>query len=259
MTDEPTTGQSQEDNASTEAPTATQDDSTQAVVDDGLPDRFKGKSPTEIAQSYEELEKKMGDQGREMGELKNELSFIKTQTPVQQGPQYQQPAQTGQQATENYDDRFLESPYQATTQMFQQYDQYRRYTDAGRDFPRTMREVESLRPDLFGDKEIAKQVKDYVQQGVQQGTILPEVQSDVRSLEAIGAYLKDQKTLQHPQPNPVTPVLTEAPVQVKKDIPIKEPVVWTRDEEDFIKHAIRAGIYKDEKEAAAEYRKERRK
>lgn len=256
MTDEPTAGQSPEDNASTEAPQATQDDSTQTVVDDGLPERFKGKSPAEIAQSYDELEKKMGDLGREKGELQNELSFIKTQAQVPQGQQ--QPAQTGQQQTEDYDDRFLQSPYQATMQILGQYDQMRSQRDAERDFPRTMREVENLRPDLFGDKELAKQVGDAVRKGVKDGSFRPDVQSDATSIIAIGAYLKDQKTWQNPQPIPVTPVVGESPVQVKKDTPIEEPIVWTRDEEDFIDHAINAGIYKDRKEAAVEYRKERK-
>ena len=259
MTDEPKKGQSQDsqDNVSPDTPAdATQTDSTQTVVDDVLPERFQGKSATEIAQSYAELEKTMGDQGREVGELKNELAYIKTQTQVQQGQQYQQPAQAGQQqADTNWEDKFIDNPHQATMQMLGQYDQYRRYNDAVKDFPRTLREVETLRPDLFGDKEIADQVANFVKQGVQQGSVLPEVQSDANSLIAIGAYLKDQKTWQNPQPNPVQPVSTENPVQVKRDTKIQEPIVWTRDEEDFIEHSIQAGIYKDKEEAVAEYRK----
>uniref|UniRef100_A0A6M3K6H7 Uncharacterized protein n=1 Tax=viral metagenome TaxID=1070528 RepID=A0A6M3K6H7_9ZZZZ len=228
-------GQSPEDNVDPAPQEATQADSPQTATDDGLPERFRGKSPEEIARSYLELEKKLGEQGSQVGELKNELAFLKNQSQFQRGQQYQPPAPRGQQQADvNWDDKFLESPYKTTQEILKQYDQYRRFTDAQRSFPRTLREAKALEPSVFGDADIAQNVETFVRQGVQQGTILPEVMDDVESLVAIGVHLKYQKDRQFPQRTAVNPTLTESPAQVKRPEPTKAPVQFDRSEQDFI-------------------------
>ena len=265
MTDE-LEGQSQDDqgNASLDAPEdATQQDSQETSVEDELPERFRGKSPSEIAKSYLELEKKYGEQGGTVGELKNELAYLKSQSQFQQGNQNQQTApqqQWGQQQSgTDWDDEFLASPSKAIGKVLQEYDKQRRLTESARQFPRALRDAETMEPDIFGDKEIRTQVENFVRDGVRRGTILPKVQTDTDTLIAIGVHMKYQRDKANPPKKAVAPVETESPVQVKKESPVEEPIQWTRDEEDFLDHAIALGIYKDREEAVKEYRKGRKK
>ncbi|MHC4639940.1 MAG: hypothetical protein ACYTBV_20990 [Planctomycetota bacterium] len=117
-----------------------------------------------------------------------------------------------------------------------------------------MRDAESLRPDIFGDKEIANKVKQSVTQLVSSGNAPPEIQSDTDSLVAMGVYFKDQRDAANPPKTPVTPVATESPAQVKTTEPAKRPVDFDRDEEDFIKYFQErvAGFEDFSKEDAAE-------
>ena len=55
------------------------------VEDEGLPDKYKGKSAKEIAQMHMEAEKLIGRQGSEVGELRKVVDdFIKAQTSTKQ-------------------------------------------------------------------------------------------------------------------------------------------------------------------------------
>lgn len=67
---------------STQPPTTTppsqsqdgqRNDNTETKIQGDLPERFKGKSASEIAQSYVELEKKLGDQSQEVGDMRKEI------------------------------------------------------------------------------------------------------------------------------------------------------------------------------------------
>lgn len=270
MTDEPTAGQSHEENALEALQDATPEDSTQTEVEDELPERFRGKSPSEIAQSYLELERKLGDQGRELGELKNQIAFQQAQPPYQQpAPQYQQPAYPnpgmGQQPADvNWDDKFLESPTQAMAQWFNQYDQYRRREDSARNFNWALSEAQRSRPDLFDSPETLNQVRQTIQQGVQNKAFLPEVQSDPMSISAIALWLKDQRMQKSPPRMPVNPVQTESPTQVRKPEPGKRQVEFDRAEQDFISHVKTLDGFKefsdeDAAELVREAEKERNK
>ena len=58
--------------------------------EDGLPDKFKGKSPAEIASAYENLERELGRKGQEIGELRKLTDQI-LQSQISQQAQPEEP------------------------------------------------------------------------------------------------------------------------------------------------------------------------
>ena len=61
--------------------TVTEKVEAEATEDDGLPEKYKGKSTKEIAEMHQQAEKLIGKQGSEVGELRRVVDdFISTQT-----------------------------------------------------------------------------------------------------------------------------------------------------------------------------------
>lgn len=59
--------------------------------DDGLPDKYRNKSPEEIAKMHMEAEKLLGRQSSEVGELRRIVDdFVKTQLETKTAPQYEE-------------------------------------------------------------------------------------------------------------------------------------------------------------------------
>ena len=59
--------------------------------DDGLPDKYHGKSPEEIAKMHMEAEKLLGRQSSEVGELRRIVDdFVKAQLDTKTAPQYEE-------------------------------------------------------------------------------------------------------------------------------------------------------------------------
>lgn len=57
----------------TTPPSPSEDGQRKETIQDDLPEKFKGKSASEIAKSYIELEKKFADHGKEVGQTRQEL------------------------------------------------------------------------------------------------------------------------------------------------------------------------------------------
>jgi len=85
--DEEPTGQPIEDPVEEQEVTENSEEPV-ADVDESIPEKLRGKSVAEVAQMYTELEKKMGSQGGELGELRKIVDgYIQSQTvapPVEQ-------------------------------------------------------------------------------------------------------------------------------------------------------------------------------
>lgn len=85
MAEKPNEGQLPQENVEdtmpepTEAPTET---STEKPAEaDNLPEKFRGKSPQEIAQAYQELERAYGEKSSRVSELESEAAFNKWANP----------------------------------------------------------------------------------------------------------------------------------------------------------------------------------
>lgn len=80
------------------------------IVNDDLPDKFKGKTATDVAKAYSELEKRFGQQGNELGELrrltddilKRQLSDGDTSKEISDDDFYEAPKQSVEKIVENH-------------------------------------------------------------------------------------------------------------------------------------------------------------
>lgn len=73
-----------------------------------LPEKYQGKSAAEIARMHSELEQRLGQQGSEVGALRNELAQIQSQ--LQKAPPEPAPWETFQQGTDALDEAVLTNP-----------------------------------------------------------------------------------------------------------------------------------------------------
>jgi len=236
---------------------------TPATDDQGeLPDQFRGKSAAEIAKSYEELQRKLGEQGREFGETKktleqmqSELAYYRQQ--LSTPPQTPQPAIPSAEPAEDFDEQFLTSPAKAVGSVIEQklrdFQIRQRYEQGAREFPKTLAEIKRMEPEIFNDPDIESQTRQFVELGVQQGKLDPMIQADPNLLVAIGVYLKHQKEKANPERHPVSPVPTETPAATKKQEPAKKHIEFNDTERSFLRYVANrvpeAGI-KSEQDAA---------
>jgi len=226
-------GQSLEDKV--QAPDATQTDAAE------LPDRWKGKSPVDIAKSYEELERKLGDQGRQFGEVKKSLDSLQSELAYyRQGGQQTQKPQA--EPDEEFEAELYKNPAKTLDKFFgkkmQEFQIRQRYEQSARERERAFSEVKRMEPDVFSDPEIEQGVRQFVDLGVRQGSLDPMIQADPNSLGAIGVYLKHLKDKKSPQRNPTMPIETESPSAVKRQTPTKKNVELNDWDKGFLRNII---------------------
>lgn len=88
MTDEIGQGQPVSEPSPAQEPAPAVEPTPQAPA---VPEKLAGKSAEEIAAQYLELERKLGEQGRELGELRQRVTQPPPQVPVYYPPQFTQP------------------------------------------------------------------------------------------------------------------------------------------------------------------------
>ena len=139
--------------------------------------RFKGKTVDEMAQSYQELEKLQSQQASKLGELEKETSAYRQWYQMVQAQQAQmgQPAQT-QQPDTSYDDKFYESPTQASRTLVQEelrkYQQATQVQNAYRMAPFVKNQAKQMWPGAFDGVDDTV-IQNVLVRGVQEGRIHP--------------------------------------------------------------------------------------
>ena len=160
-------------------------------------EKFKGKSPKEVADMYQNLEKKFGDYDDKIKTLEQEKQayenwYRQMQNQAQQGNQgmgvggqygtnpYQSQPSTQQVPGGDSTDStsWWDKPDEAARKMFQselsRYDQQRRYQDAFSRAPTAERLARQQYPDIFEGLE-ESEVRNILTSGVQNGVIAPDV------------------------------------------------------------------------------------
>ena len=119
-----------------------------------LPKKFQGKSATEIAEAYDNLEKELGRKGQEIGELRKLTdSYLQSQI-NQQG-------QTTTNPAEEVD--FYDNPEQAVRQIIDNHPRFREFTEQNQKQQASMtaQQLEKAHPDfqqVVGDGEFQEWV-----------------------------------------------------------------------------------------------------
>ena len=219
-----------------------------------LPDRWKDKSPAEIVKAHEELERKLGEQGREFGEYKkaleqaqSELAYSR-QAPPPQAPQPVQP--------ENLDNEFFTNPTETMKKFVQKEIQdsraQDRYEYGSRAFSGTLEQLKQSDPDVFGDDEIIGLTRQFVDHGLKSRQLDPMIQADPNLLRHIGVGLKYERDKKNPNRTPVQPVATETPAAVKTNEPVAKTIQHSPKAQAFIDYFsdVEGSGIESEKDAA---------
>jgi len=198
--------------------TAPKEEQPQQTLKEG---KFAGKSAEEVAAAYEELEKKLGTQGQELGQLKstNEQMVAYLQQLAQQ-TQAQKPPEPSEQPTawdwekpipavEKIADKTVEKKlaefYRVIrTQQAQTASQYAKL------------EAQRAYPHLF-DADTSKEVDSFMQNALRSGTVDPSLVEQPQMWASMAYVMKGFKQNFNPQGtvSPVSPQYGETPAGAK--------------------------------------------
>lgn len=133
---------------------------TPAPVEDEVPEKFKGKTPAEIARAYHDLESHLGRQGAELGELRKTLDLAIQASLVRKS----EPTPTAPQTTDAADDtEFFTNPREAirkelkNSDVLKELQQHRQMTQQERNAA-MLREKHPDLNEVVGDPEFQKWV-----------------------------------------------------------------------------------------------------
>ena len=105
-----------------------------------LPKKFQGKSSSEIAEAYENLEKELGRKGQEIGELRKLTdSYLQSQISTQ-----------SQQTTTTEEVDFYDNPEQAVRQIIDNHPRFREFSEQNKQQQAalTAQQLEKAHPDF---------------------------------------------------------------------------------------------------------------
>lgn len=194
-----------------------------------IPEKFQGKSAEEIAQSYQELERKFGEQAQELGDLRSRVPTMPYPQPPQgyqpqygyppqgqgypQGPQYQTPE--GPRLPEKID---WENPIGSIAQVVQALvapvlTNYQQNTAMGlKDI--AFENAKAKDPALF--EGVESNVRGFMDSMIQQNVLKPENALNPETWRMAAWQLQGMKSGYKPRPagpplQPVQSVRTETP------------------------------------------------
>jgi len=185
-----------------------------------VPEKLADKSAEEIARSYLELEKKLGEQGRELGELRQRIPQYQPQ-PQWYPPQYTQPEvrpEFDYGKPEESIDRIVERRLEQERQHRAAYEVSRQEQEAAYSY--NMGKDVALR----GNPRLFEGIEPLVEQGVQMayrmyGTPVAALR-DPKTWERVAAAIRFERgetdRLQSPRPQPPNPSATGVPNQTRQ-------------------------------------------
>jgi len=166
-------------------------------------EKYKGKTAAEVAKMHQELEKKLGEKDHELKEKEqNLMAYENWYRQVQSQGQQQSQGYGSQQATPPPDnsstgESFWDNPEVASQRvaksMLGQYDQQRSYRDAISRAPMVEQLAKQQYPQVF-EGLAGGEVRNILMQGVNNGTIHPDVMQDPRGWARAAALIKSEKS-----------------------------------------------------------------
>ena len=190
--------------------------------DENVPEKFRGKSKSEIAQSYAELENKLGTQGTQLSELQRQVEdFQRQSVQARPGPQPEQIPDTSP-----YESMYYENPVKATQKMIADQDQRSkqqvRYAMAFNSVDPALNEARRKYPQAFegmDDNDVA-QLRQGILQNVSSGSVAPEVLASSTAWAGAATLQRGLKTgFNFRGPGEVSATPTESPAAVKNQAP----------------------------------------
>ena len=197
---------------------------------DGELEKFKGKSVEDIAKSYRELEKLQSQQASKLGEIEKERDAYRQMIEMaQRQAQMGQPAPHQPQPPDtSYDDKFYESPTQASRTLVQEelrkYQQATQVQNAYRMAPFVKNQAKQMWPGAFKDVD-DNAIQNILMRGVSEGRIHPNfIETPEGWAMAAWQYKGQQMGFSVPQsPNPTMPDGTNLPPATKQGVSQADP------------------------------------
>jgi len=237
-------------------------------TDEGLPEKFKGKTKAEIAQSYAELENKIGSQGTQLTELQRQVEEFRGQSAQEKyEAQLRQQQQPKPDDTSQYESAYYTDPIKTTQQMIKQeaerLKQQVRYGNAYNGAEAALNEAKRSYPHVFkgmSDQEIYA-MRQGIMQNVSTGGVAPEVLTSVKAWAGAAMLQRGMQTdFKFGQTPEVSANPTESPAAVKSQTPPQEDFSPDEKTKEMMRHL---GLTKEQqtgalKRASAEYERFRR-
>ena len=194
--------------------------------EENLPEKFRGKSKSEIAQSYVELENKLGTQGTQLSELQQKVEDFQRQTAQAQYESQLRQQQEKPPDTSQYESMYYENPVKATQEMIkkenQRTQQQMRYAIAYNTADTALNEARRRYPHVFqgmSDQDVTS-LKQGIMHNVSTGGIAPEILTSPDSWASAVTIQRGLKTGFKFGTSPEVPVSpTESPASVKSQSP----------------------------------------
>lgn len=239
------------------------EEKAKAKEGDKLPEdhKFHGKSATDIAKAYDELEGKLGEQGQKISDLENSVTWYQTQA-EQRKAQEQERQKPKEEWTDEDDERFHRNPRKFIQEQLVGFYQQARYANVPYDYQDARRQAYEGNPEFA--KGIEKEVDFLVDQSLRQGYIRPENAKDPKNFYRAAELIRREKEGYKPAADqtvihPVDAVGTLKPAGAKPDGDRPKPTVKiTEDMKKAIEYLGEGEVSMDEAtEMAKEARKER--
>lgn len=196
-------------------------DKGNAAEGDKLPEdhKFHGKSASDVAKAYEELEGKLGEQGQEISDLKNNVGFYQQQD-EQRKAQEAEKEKPKEEWTDEEDKRFYANPRKFIQQEFGNMYQHIRWAKVPQDYQNARKRAYENNPEFA--KGIEKEVDFLVDQSLKKGYVLPENAADEQNFYSAAALIRNYRNAgKSPSDstivNPVDSVDTLKPTGAKPD------------------------------------------
>ncbi len=221
---------------------------------DNLPEKFKGKTPSDIARAYEELESKLGQQGQMLGQMQQQLTYFQSIAQQQQALREtrEAPAIPPPPATKWDWDKPEESARQTVREEIAPVVRQMQYQTAQMMAGYAREQAKAANPGLFNGVE--NEVNNVIDQGIRSGWLRPENVANPETWRMAAWQVQGMKAAYNPasfasvprSPNPMNPVGTETPQgfrtpnyqtnNVALDDKSREMIrKWGADEKDIVK------------------------
>lgn len=190
-----------------------------------LPEKFKGKSVEDVAESYQQLESELGRLRDEVGKKDKEIDAFRMYYQYgqqQQSAQPQQQAPQEQPAADAGEIDFFDKPAESFDRLYRQRRQQERiqerYERAYHGYETAKFQAKQQFPHLFDGVDEA-QIDQLIVGGVRSGTVAPEVMSNPNGIAMTAWQLKGQQlgfSVPTSAPNPMGSSQPETPSPVRQ-------------------------------------------
>ena len=188
-------------------------DTAQTPQAPALPEKLAGKSAEEIASQYLELEKKLGEQGRELGELRARPQYVPQPQYYPQQPMAPQMPEFDYGKPEESVARIVEARLEQERQYRAQYEVGRQATEAELNYNAAKEIAVARNPRLYDG--IERDVEAAAQTAIRQWGLNPAVLRDPKTLDRIAANIRFERNewdrFQRPSPQPPNPSHSATP------------------------------------------------